>query len=208
MEALYSGEAMTKASVASRRRRNARRRPPGSPPPLFVAVVRARWSNSRIVAKSADVAGSLDALDRHTSETRVQRLVAERCRQRRARDKARLRCLHSRTRIIDSPRGWAARAFASVVETATHGGARRGSRDRSNSVDADPRSLALVGSWETFADILPRPGFDVSAPEWPRKEGDVAAAPRGRRRARRSRHDRDRRPLRVGDSQRSTSRPS
>lgn len=29
-------------------------------------------------------------------------------------------------------------------------------------------------SWETFADYFSSRGFDVSAPEWPRKEGDVA----------------------------------
>jgi alpha-beta hydrolase superfamily lysophospholipase len=31
------------------------------------------------------------------------------------------------------------------------------------------------GSWDTFATYFRDRGFDVSAPEWPRKEGDVAA---------------------------------
>ena len=30
------------------------------------------------------------------------------------------------------------------------------------------------GSWDTFADYFRARGFDVSAPEWPRKQGDVA----------------------------------
>ena len=31
------------------------------------------------------------------------------------------------------------------------------------------------GSWDTFAEYFRDRGFEVSAPEWPRKEGDVAA---------------------------------
>ena len=30
-------------------------------------------------------------------------------------------------------------------------------------------------SWERFADYFAKRGFDVSAPEWPRKHGDVEA---------------------------------
>ena len=28
-------------------------------------------------------------------------------------------------------------------------------------------------SWDTFIEYFPKRGYDVSAPEWPRKEGDV-----------------------------------
>jgi pimeloyl-ACP methyl ester carboxylesterase len=45
----------------------------------------------------------------------------------------------------------------------------------------DPTPLMLIhgawlssSSWENFADYFGKHGFEVSAPEWPRKEGDVA----------------------------------
>ena len=34
-------------------------------------------------------------------------------------------------------------------------------------------------SWENFADYFGKRGYAVSAPEWPRKEGDVEELARG-----------------------------
>ena len=54
-------------------------------------------------------------------------------------------------------------------------------------------------SWESFADYFDKRGFAVSAPEWPRKHGDVEQLREQRRRARGPRSGRDRRPLRAAD---------
>lgn len=49
-----------------------------------------------------------------------------------------------------------------------------------NGTDREPIPLMLIhgawlsaSSWEHFADYFGKRGFDVSAPEWPRKHGDV-----------------------------------
>ena len=42
-------------------------------------------------------------------------------------------------------------------------------------------------SWERFADYFAKRGFDVSAPEWPRKQGDVEELREEAERARRPR---------------------
>jgi hypothetical protein len=77
---------------------------------------------------------------------------------------------------------------ASAPQRQTRSG--RGRRRPSKSADADPRSLALrthgawlsARSWENYADYFGHRGFAVSAPEWPRKEGDVEATPASRQR--------------------------
>jgi len=50
---------------------------------------------------------------------------------------------------------------------------RRGNRRRSHSVDVHSRAWLSSGSWENFSEYFAHRGFDVSAPEWPRKHGDV-----------------------------------
>src|SRR3712207_9529833 len=49
-----------------------------------------------------------------------------------------------------------------------------------NGIDRERIPLMLIHgawlsarSWENFADYFEKRGFDVSAPEWPRKHGDV-----------------------------------
>ena len=77
-EALYSGEEITNASVASSRRRNSSA-PAGKQFAPSASPSYEPMSNSRIDTKSA-AARRLDALDRHSSQTGVERLVAEQCR--------------------------------------------------------------------------------------------------------------------------------
>ena len=50
-------------------------------------------------------------------------------------------------------------------------------------------------SWENFAEFFEARSYDVSAPEWPRKEGDVEELRECHRRLQRPRSRRDRQPL-------------
>ena len=61
-------------------------------------------------------------------------------------------------------------------------------------------------SWENYADYFTNRGFDVSAPEWPRKQGDVEEMREHRRRVRGARRAGDRRPLRAARSKAPSSR--
>ena len=71
-------------------------------------------------------------------------------------------------------RGGLQEPFASVVETSDNGGAAvEAATDRTPMMLIHGAWLSS-GSWANFADYFSSQGFDVSAPEWPRKEGDVA----------------------------------
>src|SRR5438034_11802806 len=55
-------------------------------------------------------------------------------------------------------------------------------------------------SWENFADYFGDEGFEVTAPEWPRKQGDVEKLRADAGELEGLGLNRDRRPLRVADS--------
>ena len=71
-------------------------------------------------------------------------------------------------------RGGLQEPFASVVETSDNGGAAvEAATDRTPMMLIHGAWLSSA-SWANFAGYFSSRGFDVSAPEWPRKEGDVA----------------------------------